>query len=89
MDYKKKWVLHVKSNIPKIVKKFSRTDRESIVDIIGLLAHDPYFGDIQKIKGQENVWRRRVGSYRIFYEVLPLVREVHVFHIERRNSKTY
>ena len=32
---------------------------------------NPYAGDIKKMEGEEYVWRRRVGAYRIFYEIMP------------------
>ena len=35
--------------------------------VIKDLAIDPYTSDIQKMKGERNVWRRRIGSYRLFY----------------------
>lgn len=41
------------------------------------------------MKGEENVWRRRVGSYRIFYEIMPEENTIHVFHAERRTTRTY
>ena len=49
----------------------------------------PYIGDIEKIKGESNLWRRRIGAYRVFYEIKQEERIVHVFWVERRTSKTY
>jgi len=53
------------------------------------LGEDPYAGDVEKLDGRENVWRRRVGSYRIFYELSVAKRTVFIFKIERRTSATY
>jgi len=41
------------------------------------------------MKGEENVWRRRVGAYRIFYELISKEKTINVFRVERRTSKTY
>jgi mRNA-degrading endonuclease RelE of RelBE toxin-antitoxin system len=41
------------------------------------------------MKGEENVWRRRAGAYRIFYELIPKTKIIYVFRVERRTSKTY
>jgi mRNA-degrading endonuclease RelE of RelBE toxin-antitoxin system len=30
---------------------------------------DPFQGDIKRLKGQSAAWRRRVGSYRIIYDL--------------------
>jgi mRNA-degrading endonuclease RelE of RelBE toxin-antitoxin system len=46
-------------------------------------------GISKKMKGEKDVWRRRVGVFRIFYELIPEEKIVHVFKVERRTSKTY
>ena len=56
---------------------------------IRLLPYDPYFGDIKKMKGEENTWRRRTGAYRIFYKLRIAEKIILVFRVERRTSKTY
>jgi len=53
------------------------------------LAENPYQGDIEKIKDEENVWRRRIGNYRILYEIKPKQRYIDVFQIRRRTTGTY
>ncbi len=60
-----------------------------MVGVIELFPLDPYAGDIQKIKGEKDVWRRRVGNYRIFYEIDQNAKTIHIFRVERRGSKTY
>jgi mRNA-degrading endonuclease RelE of RelBE toxin-antitoxin system len=30
------------------------------------MAVAPFAGDVLKLEGEDNLWRRRVGSYRIF-----------------------
>ncbi len=73
-------------------KQLSRIPKDEAFRIGGAIEEiivDPYFGDIQKIKGKKEIWRRRVGSYRIFYELYKTRRIIYVFEIERRTSKTY
>jgi mRNA-degrading endonuclease RelE of RelBE toxin-antitoxin system len=41
------------------------------------------------MRGEEDVWRRRIGSYRVLYEVATSDRIVHVFRVVRRSSTTY
>jgi mRNA-degrading endonuclease RelE of RelBE toxin-antitoxin system len=53
------------------------------------ISENPYKGDIEKIKGEENIWRRRIGSYRILYEVSPSQKSISVFNIRRRTMSTY
>ena len=83
------WDLQVDSSVFKILKKIPLRDAKAILVVIKLLPVDPYFGDIQKMKGEENAWRRRVGSYRIFYKIKVSEEIVLVFKLERRTSRTY
>jgi len=53
------------------------------------MADDPFAGDVLKLEGEGNLWRRRVGSYRIFFVVDAATRTVAISAISRRTSKTY
>jgi mRNA-degrading endonuclease RelE of RelBE toxin-antitoxin system len=50
------------------------------------LQNDPFSGDIKALKPG---WRRRVGSYRVFYDLLADEKRIVVTAIERRTSTTY
>lgn len=62
---------------------------ETIFEVIRLLPEDPYFGDLQKMKGLDNSWRRRIGSYRLFYRIKIEGKIILVFNLERRTLSTY
>lgn len=49
---------------------------------------DPLFGDVVKLKGQ-NAFRRRVGDYRILFDLDYRTRSVCVFAVMRRTTTTY
>lgn len=83
------WLLEVDPRVLKTARKLPAHDAEKIREVIRTLPENLYGGDIQKMKGEENAWRRRVGNYRIFYKILPNQRIIVVFHLERRTSKTY
>lgn len=53
------------------------------------MAADPFTGDIARLKGERFGWRRRVGNYRIFYDLDPVNRLIFVRLIERRTTTTY
>ena len=89
MNSKTNWVLEIDPVIFKILKKIPRKDAQRILFAIENLSLNPYGGDIQKMKDEKNVWRRRIGSYRIFYEIISQLRIINVFWLERRTSKTY
>ena len=89
MSLSKSWGLRVDPAVFKALKRIPRRDAEVLLEVIRLLPVNPYFGDIHKMKGENNVWRRRAGSYRIFYKIDVVNRVILVFHLERRTSKTY
>lgn len=89
MNLSVNWVLQVDNIVYKFLNKIPRKDAERILIVVNNLSNDPFYGDIKKMKGEENSWRRRTGAYRIFYEIIPQEKTVYVFKIERRTSKTY
>jgi len=60
-----------------------------INEVLEDLSLNPFGGDVEKMMGEENSWRRRVGAYRIFYEMRPDEKVIFVYKIERHTSKTY
>lgn len=83
------WNVKVAGRVLKDAKKFPKKDVQRLLFVIEEMGNNPYRGDVQKIKGEENVWRCRVGSYRILYEIFPTKKMVWVFDIKRRASNTY
>ena len=83
------WRVAVEPPVRKMLKRLSKEDHVRVISAIQSLIIDPYGGDLQKLNGTEDSWRRRVGSYRIFFEILQSERRVDIFKIERRGSKTY
>ena len=83
------WVLQIDPSVLKRIQRLPEADARRIATVVKLLPQNPFFGDIQKMKGEENVWRRRIGSYRLFFKLYPGKRLLLVFHLERRTSTTY
>lgn len=83
------WRVEVEPSARRTLKRLQKSDHIRVVEAIRTLVHDPYAGDVQKLGGTEDSWRRRVGSYRIFFEISQSGRRVDVFKIERRGSNTY
>jgi len=53
------------------------------------MREDPFWGDIARVHGRQEAWRRRVGNYRIFYDLMPERLLIVILAIERRTSTTY
>jgi mRNA-degrading endonuclease RelE of RelBE toxin-antitoxin system len=52
------------------------------------MRQDPFRGDVRKLQGLPGL-RRRVGNWRIFFEIVAEHRQVVVTAVERRTSTTY
>lgn len=89
MKSKTTWVLQIDPSVAKTLKKIPQNYSKRILAVIEALPKDPFTGDIQKMKDEKNVWRRRVSEYRIFFEIIYKEDIIHVFHIERRTTTTY
>ena len=63
------WDLQIDQAVLKALKKIPQKHSQMLVSAIKLFPVNPYFGDIQKMKGENHTWRRRIGFYRIFYKI--------------------
>jgi len=83
------WDLIIDATVRKQLKRIPRHEAMRIADAIKEMSVNPYAGDVEKMESEQGVWRRRVGSYRIFYEIITEKKLVYIFNIKRRTSKTY
>lgn len=83
------WKVLVDPKARKALEKIPKRDSERFAQAIDRMETDPSEGDIEKPGGQENVWRRRIGSYRMFYEIYKARNLIYISKIERRTSSTY
>ena len=83
------WLIEITKNAKKELARIPVKQSYRISVSIDQLSIDPYSGDIQKIKGEKDVWRKRIGSYRIFYEFFPKGKVILIFKVKRRTSHTY
>ena len=83
------WNVKLANRTSKEMKKIPKKDAERLLFILEEISENPYRGDIEKIKGEENTWRRRIGSYRIIYEIFTTQKLIWVFSIKRRTTDTY
>jgi mRNA interferase RelE/StbE len=83
------WTILVARAAQKQLTRFPGKDQQKIAAALRSLSDDPFSGDILKLEGADNRWRRRVGNYRIFFAVDTAARTVAVSAIGRRTSTTY
>ncbi len=83
------WEVHIHTKATKELSKFPKKDKERIIEVLLGFKDNPYSGDLEKIDGEKNTWRRRVGSFRILYDVNIGLKLVEIRKIKRRASNTY
>jgi mRNA interferase RelE/StbE len=82
------WTVVLAGPARKSLKRIPATDKTRILAALGEIQQDPFQGDIRKLQGLPG-FRRRVGNWRILFEVVLERRQVVVAAIERRTSTTY
>ena len=83
------WEVRKARRVEKQLRKISVSYRSRLELVMKNFKSNPFEGDIEKIKGEEDLWRRRVGAYRILYEIFPKEKVVLVADVRRRTSATY
>ena len=83
-----KWELVVDNDAKRRLRRFPGKDQERIAAALIEMQSDPFSGDIVKLKGSTS-FRRRVGSYRILFDINVAAHRVEVTDIARRTSTTY
>ena len=83
------WQLQIADRARKSLARLPARDRDRVMDTLDAMLSDPFGGDIVRLKNQPAAWRRRVGSYRILFDIYPERRVVDIVDIARRTSTTY
>ncbi len=63
------YTIEFKPSAARELSKIPRPEQIRIAHRIDALAIDPYPHGVEKIKGGENIFRFRVGDYRVVYSV--------------------
>ena len=84
-----KWELLLAGPARKALKRMPAADRHRVLAVLGAMEHDPFSGDIVRLTVQPVAWRRRVGDWRILFDIEPEKRRVLVHDVVRRTSTTY
>ena len=58
-----------KTSADRALKKLPENIQRRIVGEVAMLAHNPRPAGVIKLTGAENLWRIRIGVYRVVYEI--------------------
>lgn len=83
------WNLQLTGPAQKDFRKLPQKEQPRVRAALLAMQEDPFAGDIKRLKGESTAWRRRVGQYRIIYDLYLPERLIVVAGILRRTSTTY
>ena len=83
------WKVELARRANKALQKAPKTDQRRLIEALKELQEDPLNRKIDWLKNAPPAHKRRVGSWRILFDVDPVDRVVSVVDIRRRTSKTY
>lgn len=84
-----KWEQLLAGPARKALKRLPAADQRHILTALDAMEEDPFSGDIVRLKAQPIAWRRRIGNWRILFDVVLEKRQVLIHDIVRRTSTTY
>ena len=84
------WNVIVARSASKTYKAMPKQDKARVLEALDGMEHNPHHGDIIALRGKyQGSYRRRVGSWRLIFDVDTETRTVTVTDIVRRTSKAY
>jgi len=83
------WSLQLTAPAQKDFQELPPKDQARVRAALVSMQEDPFRGDIKRLKGQSSAWRRRVGNYRVIYDLYVEEHLIVVAGILRRTSTTY
>jgi mRNA-degrading endonuclease RelE of RelBE toxin-antitoxin system len=83
------WLVVLAGPAHKSLNRIPSHDQVRVRTALDEMRENPLRGDIRKLQGGRDGFRRRVGDWRIFFDLDPEERRAVVTAIERRTSTTY
>ena len=83
------WEVNLAHSAAKKLNKVPEKDMKYLIEALSEMSENPLSGDLARLKSQGSTLRRRVGSWRIFFDIDFENHIVSIAAIERRSSNTY
>lgn len=80
------WDYRLAKQAFKNLKKFPKKEQEKVYVTLEEMKGNPFLGDIRLMQGEENLYRCRVGNYRIYFRPLKSQHILDIPLIERKQS---
>lgn len=83
------YTVEIKKSALKALRRLDRSTLDKVKKAIDKLANDPRPFGYKKLVDEENLYRIRVGNYRIIYEIHDRVLLIVILRVAKRNEDTY
>lgn len=83
-----KWDLLIANRAKRQLRWLSPSERDAINEVFSQMCDNPFQGDVKFLRGLDAL-RRRVGDWRILYELDHAKSIIRVTAVKRRGSNTY
>jgi mRNA interferase RelE/StbE len=83
-----KWGLLIANRAKRQFRRLSHSERDTVDEALSEMRDDPFHGDVKSLRGLDSL-RRRVGDWRILYELDEAQKIIRVTAIKRRGTNTY
>ena len=84
---KKKWTVRkIARTAAAKIESLDRRLQEKILLLIDELQTNPYRGDVKKIQGKFDIYRLRIGEYRLYFRLIPGSRTIEILLFESRSA---
>jgi len=84
---KKKWTVNKISNsVRKEIENLDLKLQEEIIKNFECLEYNPFLGDVKKVKGKKNIYRKRIGEYRFYFKTIPQLNNIHILLFNYRGK---
>ena len=83
-----KWGLLIANRAKRQFRRLSPSERDTIDQALLEMRDNPFHGDVKFLRGLGSL-RRRVGDWRILYDLDEAQKIIRVTAIKRRGSNTY
>lgn len=84
-----RWTLKIARRAQKTIARAPAKSQRLLLAALEEMQQNPFSGDIASLTSERSSWRRRVGAFRIFFDVYVDEGYVDVVEISRRTSTTY
>ena len=84
-----KYTVIFKPSAAKQIRRIDRKEQKKIIAVAVSLAENPRPHGYKKLVDEVDLYRIRIGNYRIIYQIQDKFLIVIVVHIKKRDERTY